>query len=350
VALTIEQRRERWKRRNARKRLVQPSYGEGVKRAVVFGGAGFIGCHLVERLRSEGYWVRAVDRDYPADPTRADEFMLGDLRDAAFVARALGGGVDELYQLAAEMGGAGFIFSGNNDARILHDSALINLHTAQAAHTCNVRKVFFSSSACVYARHNQTDPDFVCCEESSAYPADPDSDYGWEKLFAERIYFAHARNYRLDVRIARLHNVYGPGNAYDGGREKAPAALCRKVAEASDGGEIEIWGNGKQARSFLYVADCIDGIRALMQSSTAGPVNIGSERMIRLDDFARLVMHAAGRTLTLKHVPGPLGVHVRTSDNARMRAATGWEPRVSLEEGIRQTYQWVSDCIARGEE
>ena len=321
-----------------------------MKRAVVFGGAGFIGSHLVERLKAEGYWVRAVDRDYPAEPSRADEFLCDDLRDAEFVKHALRGGVDELYQLAAEMGGAGFILSGEHDARIVHDSALINLHTAEAARQSNVGSLFFSSSACVYARHNQSDPNFVCVDEASAYPADPDSDYGWEKLFAERTYQSFARNYGIDVRIARFHNVYGPGNAYDGGREKAPAALCRKVAKAPDRGEVEIWGNGKQTRSFLFIDDCIDGIRALMGSSTTGPVNIGSETMISVSDLARLVMRAAGRQLTLKPVRGPVGVQCRTSNNALMRAATGWEPRVSLEEGILRTYRWVSDCIARGEE
>jgi nucleoside-diphosphate-sugar epimerase len=318
-------------------------------RAVVFGAAGFIGSHLVERLRAEGYWVRGVDRDYPAEATRADEFLCGDLRDWGFVKHALSGRVDELYQLAAEMGGAGFIYRGDNDARIVHDSALINLHSAEAARLCKVRKLFFSSSACVYPRHNQIDPEFVCCAEDSVYPADPDSDYGFEKLFAERTYQSFARNHGLDVRIARFHNVYGPGNAYDGGREKAPAALCRKVAEASDGGELEIWGNGKQTRSFLFIDDCIDGVRALMGSSCTGPVNIGSETMISVSDLARLVMRAAGRQLTLKHVAGPVGVQCRTSDNALMRAATSWEPRVSLEQGIERTFRWVSDCIARGE-
>jgi GDP-D-mannose 3', 5'-epimerase len=321
-----------------------------VKRAIVFGGAGFIGSHLVDRLRAEGYWVRAVDRDYPAERSRADDFMRGDLRDRAFVELALLNDVDELYQLAAEMGGAGFIFTGNNDARILHDSALINLHTARAAVVRNVQKLFFSSSACVYPKHTQTDPLHPWCVETAAYPADPDSDYGFEKLFAERLYLAYARNHRIDVRIARLHNVYGPGNAYDGGREKAPAALCRKVAEARDGGEVEIWGDGEQTRSFLFVDDCVDGIRALMQSSYPGPVNIGSERMISLAELARLIMAAAGRKLTLNPVPGPVGVRGRTSDNTLMREATGWEPRVSLEEGIAKTYRWVADCIARGEE
>ena len=316
----------------------------------MFGGAGFIGTHLVDRLRAEGYWVRAVDRDYPAEPSRADEFLLGDLRDRPLVKHALRDDVDELYQLAAEMGGAGYIFTGNNDARILHDSALINLHAAHAAQQCRVQKVFFSSSACVYPRRNQSDPASPCCAEDSVYPAEPDSEYGWEKLFAERTYLAYARNYRLDVRIARLHNVYGPGNAYDGGREKAPAALCRKVAEALDGGEVEIWGDGAQTRSFLFVDDCVAGIRALMQSSCPGPVNIGSERMISVAGLAELVMRAAGRTLTLKPVPGPVGVRGRTSDNTLLHAATGWEPRVSLEEGIQRTYRWVSDCIARGEE
>lgn len=329
-----------------------------MKRAIVFGGAGFIGLHLVDRLRSEGYWVRAVDRVHPLHRSRADEFLLGDLRKPEFVKHALFlnwrgdslEGADELYQLAAEMGGAGFIFTGDNDARIVHDSALINLHTARAAVECKVQKLFFASSACVYPWRNQTDPAAPLCAESSVYPAEPDSEYGWEKLFAERTYLAHARNYGLEVKIARLHNVYGPGNAFGNGREKAPGALCRKVAEALDGGEVEIWGDGKQTRSFLFVDDAIDGIRALMQSSCPGPVNIGSETMISVADLARLVMRAAGRKLTLKPVPGPEGVRGRTSDNTLMRAATGWEPRVSLERGILETYRWVASCIAAAQE
>lgn len=320
-----------------------------MKRAIVFGAAGFIGTHLVDRLRSEGYWVRGVDRFNPG--SRADEFLLGDLRDDEFVRRALRGvGVDELYQLAAEMGGAGFIFTGDNDAQIVHDSAIINLHTANAAVAANVQKLFFSSSACVYPARNQTDPEAPCCKEDSVYPAEPDSEYGWEKLFAERLYLAHARNHGLEVKIARLHNVYGPGNAFEGGREKAPGALCRKVAEAPDGGEVEIWGDGEQTRSFLYVDDCVAGIRALMRSECPGPVNIGSERKISILDLALLVAGFSGKRLTLKPVPGPVGVRGRTSDNALMYWATGWEPRVSLERGLLQTYRWVSDCIGARQE
>lgn len=327
-----------------------------MKRAIVFGGAGFIGTHLVDRLRSEGYWVRAVDRFNPG--SRADEFLLGDLRKPEFVKHALFlnwrgdsiEGADELYQLAAEMGGAGYIFTGDNDARIVHDSALINLHTARAAVEAKVQKLFFASSACVYPWRNQTDPAAPLCAESSVYPAEPDSEYGWEKLFAERTYLAHARNYGLEVKIARLHNVFGPGNPIDRVRAKAPGALCRKVAEARDGGEVEIWGDGEQTRSFLYIDDAVDGIRALMGSSCPGPVNIGSERMIAIVDLARQLVAFSGKRLKLKPVPGPVGVRGRVSDNTLMHAATGWQPRVELERGLLETYRWVAHCIAAAQE
>lgn len=326
-----------------------------MKRAIVFGGAGFIGSHLVDRLKGEGYWVRAVDRRprrlEPQTLFEPNEFLLGDLREPAFVRRALEPeGFDELYQLAADMGGAGYIFTGSNDARIVHDSALVNLHTAEAAWTRGVQKLFFSSSACVYPARNQADPAAPRCQEDSVYPAEPDSEYGWEKLFAERIYQAYARNRCIDVRIARLHNVFGPGNAFEGGREKAPAALCRKVAEAPDGGEVEIWGDGEQTRSFLYIDDAVDGIRALMGSSCTGPVNIGSERMIAIVDLARQLVAYSGKRLKLRPVPGPVGVRGRVSDNTLMRAATGWEPRVSLERGLLETYRWVSGCIGTRQE
>jgi len=247
-----------------------------------------------------------------------------------------------LYQLAADMGGAGYIFSGDHDADLMYNSALINLHTAEIATRRQVKKVFYSSSACVYPRHNQQDPLAPHCEEESAYPADPDSEYGWEKLFSERVYHAFRRAHQLDVRIARLHNVYGPGNPWRGGREKAPAALCRKVSEARTGAGIEVWGDGRQTRSFLHVDDCLDGIRALMDSDCAGPANIGSEELISIDDLARLIIRVAGKDVKIRHVPGPVGVRGRTSDNRLMLRATGWRPRISLEDGIARTYRWVS--------
>ncbi len=251
-------------------------------------------------------------------------------------------GVDELYQCAADMGGAEYIFSGGNDARIMRHSALINLHAADVASRRRVGKVFFSSSACIYPRYNQQNPSSPRCEESSAYPADPDSEYGWEKLFAERLWSAYRRNHDLDVRIARFHNVYGSGNAWRGGREKAPAALCRKVSEAEDGGVIDVWGDGQQTRSFLYIDDCLDGVRALMESDCAGPVNIGSEEMISINDLARMVIRLSGKQLAIRNVPGPVGVRGRNSDNTLMHRSTGWRPRVSLEEGMSRTYRFVA--------
>ncbi len=314
-----------------------------MKRALVFGAAGFIGSHLVKGLKEEGYWVSGVDIRRPETRSDcSDQFSLSDLRDAGVVARAVSPGFDELYQLAADMGGTGYICSGEHDADVMHNSALINLHTARGAHQSGVGKVFFSSSACVYPKHNQQDPSQPQCSEDSTYPAEPDSDYGWEKLFSERMYSAFRRNYRLDVRIARFHNVYGPGNAWRGGREKAPAAVCRKVAEAPAGGEIEIWGDGLQTRSFLYIDDCIDGVRALMRSEFAGPVNIGSEEMVSINSLAFLVSQIAGKKLTVRHVSGPTGVRGRNSDNRLMFQATGWSPKTSLEEGLRRTYQWVA--------
>jgi GDP-D-mannose 3',5'-epimerase len=322
-----------------------------MKKALVFGSSGFIGSHLVRRLKAEGYWVRGVDIKEPGPDNRdADEFVCADLRQPELVAQVIDSDVDELYQLAADMGGAGYIFTGAHDADLMHDSALVNLHSAEVASRKRVNRLFYSSSACIYPQHNQQNPLAPECREDTAYPADPDSEYGWEKLFSERVYLAYRRNHQLDVRIARLHNVYGPSNAWQGGREKAPAALCRKIAAAEDGGEVEIWGDGQQTRTFLYIDDCIDGIRALMASSIATPANIGSVEMISIDGLATLITRIAGKRLTFRHAAGPVGVRGRRSDNRLMSAATAWQPKVSLEAGIARTYRWVFDQVAASQQ
>jgi len=316
------------------------------RRALVCGAGGFIGSHLVKRLKSEGFWVRGVDIKHPEfGPTHADEFIIGALRDPVLCRKAVTG-VEDVYQLAADMGGAGYIFTGEHDAAIMHSSALINLNTLHAAAELGVRRVFYSSSACVYPAYNQEDPARPNCAEDTAYPASPDSEYGWEKLFSERLYLAYQRNIGITVRIARFHNIFGPEGTWDGGREKAPAALCRKVAQASDGETIEIWGDGRQTRSFLYVDECVEGIRRLVESDFAGPVNIGSEEMITIDDLALMIMQIAGKRLRLRHVPGPLGVRGRTSDNRLIREKLGWYPRQPLKTGMRITYEWIVQQVA----
>src|SRR5579862_2353686 len=287
-----------------------------MKRALVFGGGGFIGSHLARRLKGEGCWVRGVDIQMPRyAPTAADDFIVGDLRDPAVCEAALAGGFDEVYQLAADMGGAGFIFTGEHDADIMHNSAQINLNVLRGCVGVDVGRIFYSSSACIYPERNQLDPGNPNCREDSAYPAAPDSEYGWEKLFAERLYLAYARNYGLAARIARFHNVFGPEGSWNDGREKVPAALCRKVAVAAPGGEIEIWGDGLQTRSFLYIDECLDGVLRLMRSECAEPVNIGSEQMVAVNQLARMIMEVAKKPLTIRNVAGPLGVRGRTSDN-----------------------------------
>ena len=311
-----------------------------MKKAIVFGAGGFIGAHLVRRLKQEGYWVRGVDLKQPAfSATAADEFVLGDLRDRKIVDQTIETGMDELYQLAADMGGAGYLFSGDNDAAVMHNSALINLHTAELALERGVGKVFFSSSACIYPKYNQLNPDDPKCAEDSAYPAEPDSEYGWEKLFAERLYLAFHKNHGLNIRLARFHNVFGPEGPWEGGKEKAPAALCRKVAEGKT--QIEIWGDGLQTRSFLYIEDCLDGVRALMKSDFIGPVNIGSEEMVSINDYARIICELAGKTLEIRNIPGPQGVRGRNSDNRLAAEKIGWEPKMTLKEGTRRLYEWI---------
>jgi nucleoside-diphosphate-sugar epimerase len=317
------------------------------KRILVNGAGGFIGGHLVKRLKAEGFWVRAVDlkrHEYSESP--ADEFVVGDLRDQE-LARAVVEGIDEVYQLAADMGGAGYIFTGEHDAAVMHNSATINLNTLEFGRRAGVKKFFYSSSACIYPEYNQMDADNPKCSEDSAYPAAPDSEYGWEKLFSERLYMAYMRNYGVQARIARFHNIFGPEGTWDGGREKAPAALCRKVAQAEEGGEIEIWGDGLQTRSFLYIDECLEGVRGLMESSFTGPVNIGSEEMVTINQLAGMVMEVAGKRLTIRHIPGPLGVRGRNSDNRLIGEKLGWKPSRGLREGIEKTYLWIAAQVKK---
>jgi nucleoside-diphosphate-sugar epimerase len=320
------------------------------KIAVVFGGCGFIGHHLARRLQHEGYWVRVADITSPehADlSTFADDFYHGDLANESMAYNALDlGRTDvEVYQLAADMGGAQYIFSGENDANVMSSSAAINLNVVRSMMRLGLKRVFYSSSACIYPEHNQMDPDNPNCEESSAYPANPDSEYGWEKLFSERLYMAFHRNHGLECRIARFHNIYGVEGTWQGGREKAPAALCRKVAMIPDGGTIDMFGDGKQTRSFLYVDECVEGILRLMKSDYWKPVNIGSEEMISINDFAMMIAQVAGKTININHIPGPLGVRGRSSDNRLIREVLGWEPNAPLREGITKTYGWVKQQI-----
>jgi GDP-D-mannose 3',5'-epimerase len=311
--------------------------------ALVCGAGGFIGGHLVKRLKSEGVWVRGVDLKLPEyAETEADDFVVGDLRDPYFCRHMLDRRFDEVYQLAADMGGAGFIFTGENDAAIMHNSATINLNVLDACHKRLIKRLFYSSSACMYPAYNQEDPDSPNCEESSAYPAAPDSEYGWEKLFSERLYLTYGRCHGLEVRIGRYHNIFGPEGTWTGGREKAPAALCRKIAAAEDGGVIEIWGDGRQTRSFLYVAECIEGTVRLIRSHFVGPVNIGSEEMVTIDGLADLIMRIAGKRLEKRHIPGPLGVRGRNSDNRLIREKLGWAPSQPLVKGLEITYAWIA--------
>jgi GDP-D-mannose 3', 5'-epimerase len=311
------------------------------KSVLVCGGGGFVGGHLIRRLKHEGFYVRGADvKQHEFAEPLADEFFLGDLGTPQ-VAREAVRDIDEVYQLAADMGGAGYIFTGDHDAAIMQNSAAINLNVLQAGREAGVRKFFYSSSACVYPEHNQRDPVNPNCAEDSAYPAAPDSEYGWEKLFSERLYLAYARNYGVQARIARFHNVFGPEGAWQGGREKAPAALCRKVAAAGDGGEIGIWGDGAQTRSFLYIDEAIEGVRRLMESDFMGPVNIGSEEMVTLDGLARTIMELAGKKLAIRHTPGPVGVRGRRSDNTLIRNKLGWAPSRPLREGLERTYRWI---------
>jgi nucleoside-diphosphate-sugar epimerase len=319
------------------------------KKALVCGAGGFIGGHLVRRLKKEGYWVRGVDiKQHEYRETDADDFIQGDLREQS-ICRKVTSDIqfDELYQLAADMGGAGYIFTGEHDAVVMHNSATINLNMAEEAKITGIKKVFYSSSACIYPARIQEDTKNPGLKESDAYPAGPDSEYGWEKLFSERMYLSYARNYSMEIHIARFHNIFGPYGTWDGGKEKAPAAMCRKVAETPDGGEIQIWGDGEQTRTFLYIDECLEGIRRLMESTVSGPVNIGSDELISINDLAKMAMGIAGKSLSIKHIPGPLGVRGRSSDNRYIQQALDWRPTARLIDGIRITYQWIAEQVSR---
>ena len=342
-----------------------------MKTALVLGAGGFIGSHLVKKLKSEGFWVRGVDLKLPDfSPSAADEFVIGDLRDPKVVSRVMfapdqtslddkENSFDEVYQLAADMGGAGYIFTGNNDANVMHNSALINLNVVHEATKQSVKRVFYSSSACMYPEHNQLDPNNPNCEESTAYPANPDSEYGWEKLFSERLFLAFNRNYNLDVRVARFHNIFGPEGTWNGGKEKAPAAMCRKASETEDGGVIEVWGDGQQTRSFLFIDECVDAVLRLMrQEQFLGPVNIGSEEMVTINTLAELAIAASGKNITIKNIDGeefkekygfkcPTGVRGRNSDNTLFKEKIGSDVFYPLDKGIQQTFEWINKQVRK---
>jgi GDP-D-mannose 3',5'-epimerase len=338
---------------NNKKDIMSKKKG-ATKTALVCGAGGFIGSHLVKRLKKEGYWVKGVDLKRPEfSETAADEFVLADLREKNNCENLFKGKVkvfDEVYQLAADMGGAGYIFSGDHDANVMHNSATINLNFADLGRQKKYKKIFYSSSACIYPAYNQEDPNNPNCSESSAYPAAPDSEYGWEKLFSERLYLAYNRNYGVNVRIARFHNIFGPEGTWRGGREKAPAAICRKVIEAKKGGEIEVWGDGLQTRSFLFIDECLEGVRKLMSQDTLlGPVNIGSDEMISINGLVEMAMKIENKDLKIKHIKGPLGVRGRNSDNHMIKDKLGWAPSLPLKSGIEKTYTWIKTQVSKSE-
>ena len=331
-----------------------------MKTALVLGSGGFIGSHMVKRLKAEGYWVRGVDLKYPEfSPTEADEFLRYDLTDPRNVDAVMRCAFtfsfmpvafehkfpfDEVYQFAADMGGAGYIFTGEHDADVMRNSALINLNVTYYARHYKVGKIFYSSSACIYPAHIQEEENNPGLRESDAYPAGPDSEYGWEKLFSERLYLSYARNYGLNVRIARFHNIYGPEGTYKGGKEKAPAAICRKVVEVKpEWGRVEIWGDGEQTRSFLYIDDCIDAVRLLMESDHKEPINIGSEEMVSINELAEMAIGFSGKSIMVNHIDGPIGVRGRNSNNDLIRQVLNWNPKFTLQEGLKRTYDWIHD-------
>ena len=315
-----------------------------MKKILVLGAGGFIGSHLVRRLKSEVNYVVGADLKHSEYiENLADEFLIGDLRKVDFVSKVISEGFDELYQLAADMGGAGYIFTGEHDADIMHNSVQINVNVAKLATQRKVKSIFYASSACIYPEYNQMDPDNPKCEEKSAYPAAPDSEYGWEKLFSERLYLSYKRNYGLNVKIARFHNIYGEKGIWNNGKEKAPAALCRKVAVAKKEDTIDIWGDGKQTRSFLYIEDCLDAMIQLTRSEFTGPYNIGSEEMISINDYAMLIAEIASKEITLNHIPGPQGVRGRSSDNRLIEKDLSWFPKYNLKEGTTILYNWIKN-------
>jgi nucleoside-diphosphate-sugar epimerase len=331
-----------------------------MKKIIVLGGGGFIGGHLSKKLKKEGNYVRICDikrHEYFEQSEICDEFILGDLRDPDVVSTIIDSTYDEVYQLAADMGGAGYIFTGENDANVMHNSALINLNVVHECVKKKIKKVFYSSSACMYPEHNQLDPNNPNCEESSAYPANPDSEYGWEKLFSERLYLTYNRNYGLDVRVARFHNIFGPQGTWNGGKEKAPAAMCRKASELENGEELEVWGDGQQTRSFLYIDECVEGIlRFMEQGSFLGPVNIGSEEMVTINQLAEYAINASEKNIKIKNISGdefkekygfkcPVGVRGRNSDNKLYKDKMNWEPSQKLQDGIKKTYQWINEQV-----
>lgn len=330
-----------------------------MKKVIVLGGGGFIGGHLAKRLKNEGCYVRIADiknHEYFDHQEICHEFILADLRDSKAVELVIGEGYDEVYQLAADMGGAGYIFTGDNDANVMHNSALINLNVVHECVKKSIKKVFYSSSACMYPEHNQLDPENPNCEESSAYPANPDSEYGWEKLFSERLYFAFNRNYKLDVRVARFHNIFGPQGTWMGGKEKAPAAMSRKAAETPEGGSFEVWGDGLQTRSFLYVDECVEAVLRMMESDFLGPVNIGSDEMVTINQLAEMAIRISGKNIAIKNIKGdefikkygfkcPEGVRGRNSDNKLYETKIGWRVSEPLEQGMIKTFGWINEQV-----
>ncbi len=319
-----------------------------MKKALVCGGGGFIGGHLIKRLKRDGFWVRGVDlKLHEYCETEADDFAVGDLRDQSFCRAVVDTRFDEVYQLAADMGGAGFVFTGENDADIMHNSATINLNVLDVCHKRTNNKVFYSSSACMYPEYNQKDPENPNCAEDSAYPAAPDSEYGWEKLFSERLFLAFRRNYGMRTHIARFHNIFGPEGTWDGGREKSPAAICRKVARAKYGDAIDIWGDGEQTRSFLYIDECIEGTVRLLRSNFEGPVNIGSEEMVTIDQLVDIIADIAGKKIEKNHIEGPIGVRGRNSDNKLIKKKLNWAPSAPLRAGLEKTYVWIERQVHR---
>ena len=330
-----------------------------MKKILVCGAGGFIGGAMLQRLKKEGFWVRGVDikkHEFLETDSLADDFLIGDLRDSEVCEKACSNGIDEIYQFAADMGGAGYIFTGENDANVMHNSSMINLNIAEKCVKKNIKRVFYSSSACMYPEYNQLDPNNPLCSEESAYPAAPDSEYGWEKLFSERLWMAFSRNYSIDVRIGRFHNIFGPNGTWQGGKEKAPAAMCRKVAEAENNNEIEVWGDGHQTRSFLYIDECIEATRRLMDSDCSNPLNIGSEEMVTINKLANIAISYSNKSLKIKNIYGkefekkygfscPEGVRGRNSDNTLYEKHIGWKVTSSLAEGMEKTFEWINSQV-----